>query len=252
MGWIVPSQDSTPEDPSLRALQSLQRRLAEHPLADAGWDLPLVRRFMEHHVVCVLDFMSLVKRLQRELTVTSHPWTPPRDPACARFINEIVLDEESDAAFGDEALSHYEWYLRAMQEVGADTTPIHGFERLLGTGMRPVEALAESTLPREAKAFASLTYGAAEDELHVCAGVFLYGREQIIPRIFAPLSAALRGADISADTLVRYMERHIDVDGESHGPLAERLFEHACGGFEHAAVTHPPFTTLWSAPELGL
>ena len=70
------------------------------------------------------DFMSLAKRLQRELTVIDLPWTPPRDPQAGRLINDIVLAEKSDLAADGRALSHYGLYLQAMQEFGADSSTI--------------------------------------------------------------------------------------------------------------------------------
>jgi len=213
-----------------RAVERAREDLLAHPLAEGAWTPSRVRTFMAHHVVCVLDFMSLVKRLQRDLTSTGHPWTPPADPACARFINEIVLDEESDAAFGPEPLSHYEWYLRAMAEVGADPGPIRAVEARLVAGVAPATALAASALPEAAVTFGAATFAVAEAPLHVVAGVFLHGREAIIPRLFQPIVDGLDAAGTEAPLLRRYLERHIEVDGGDHGPLAARLFARACRG----------------------
>ena len=42
------------------------------------------------------DYFQLLKRLQCELTCTRVPWVPRGDAQLRRFVNEIVLEEESD------------------------------------------------------------------------------------------------------------------------------------------------------------
>jgi len=54
------------------------------------------RVFMAHHVYAVWDFMSLLKDLQATLAPARHRWAPTANAASRRFINEIVLEEESD------------------------------------------------------------------------------------------------------------------------------------------------------------
>src|ERR1700722_4769083 len=82
------------------------RRLMAHPLYGELHSLDDIRVLMESHVYAVWDFMSLVKALQIELTSVRVPWLPPAEARLARFLNEIVLGEESDDLGDGLCLSH--------------------------------------------------------------------------------------------------------------------------------------------------
>jgi hypothetical protein len=124
------------------ATAPLRAAISNHRLTELIGDARSLRLFMEYHVVAVWDFMSLLKALQRDLTCVSTPWTPVGDPAHRRFINELVLTEESDDAPGGGYTSHLELYLKAMNEAGADTAPSGG----CSPGWRPARA-PWSTIP---------------------------------------------------------------------------------------------------------
>lgn len=215
------------------------RRLETHRVYATVRDRASLQAFLEHHVVCVLDFMSLLKRLQVELTCARSPWVPTADPVTARLINSIVLDEEADDAFGPEPASHYVWYLHAMDEVGADARPIRELEARLRAGRDPLEALPGCGLPAAAEAFARTTFGLAAGPLHVVAAAFVHGRENVIPRMFIQLVRELRDAGVPCTQLVRYLERHIEVDADDHGPRAEKMLARiVAGDAERALEAH--------------
>ena len=95
--------------------------IAHHKLYSAIEDM---RVFMQYHVYAVWDFMSLLKSLQRNLTCVNVPWFPIGDADTRYLINEIVTGEESDVDQNGIRKSHFEMYLEAMDQCGADTSGI--------------------------------------------------------------------------------------------------------------------------------
>jgi len=212
-------------------LRSLRQRLVEHPLYGALRGPAEVRVFQEHHVYCVWDFMSLLKALQRRLSCVGVPWLPARDPAACRMVNEIVLGEESDEDGAGGHCSHFELYLAAMRDAGADTGPVAAFLADLGGGRTVASALATAGVPPATAAFVRFTLDIAENaELHRLAAAFGRGREDVIPSMFVQLLERLASAEPARfGRFLFYLRRHVDLDGDSHGPAALRLIERVCG-----------------------
>ncbi|WP_440801742.1 DUF3050 domain-containing protein [Pseudomonas syringae] len=198
--------------------------LGRHPIFAEITTLDVLRRFMETHVFAVWDFMSLTKRLQQELTCTQLPWLPPTDASAARLINEIVLGEESDNRLGAGHYSHFELYLDAMREIGASTVQIERFIELQRQGMRYTTALQHVDAGQAATAFVTHTLDIAlHAPAHSVAAAFLHGRESVIPQMFQTILDDWGITAHQAPTFRYYLERHIEVDAEDHGPAAEQL-----------------------------
>lgn len=199
--------------------------LAQKLRTPAAW-----RLFSAHHVFAVWDFMSLLKRLQRELTGAAHPWLPPTNSRTARFINEIVLAEECDEDGAGGYADHFSTYLRGMREVGADCGPIDAVLAACRAGRPWRQAIAEAKVPEPAARFVTQTLGVAEKgAVHEVAAVFLFGREALLPVLFAELLAQLADGLPQFSTLRFYFSRHIELDGDEHGPMAEQLLLDLCG-----------------------
>jgi hypothetical protein len=211
-------------------LRPLYERLAFHPLYAAFETLDDLRVFMESHVFAVWDFMSMLKTLQCGLTCVEAPWTPSKFAESRRLINEIVLGEESDVYQG-EPMSHFELYRRAMLECGADTFAIDCLLREIEAGTDWETALSRSCAPAGAQQFVRATFAClAEDKLHATAAAFTFGREDLIPDMFRGF---IRDQDERLSGKLQmlrwYMERHIEVDGQEHGPMALRMISELCG-----------------------
>lgn len=213
----------------LEKIEAVRSRLLRHPIYAAVDTPDKVRILMRHHVFAVWDFMSLLKRLQRELTCVEVPWLPPKQPQYARFINEIVLAEESDEDGGGGYASHFDLYLKAMQECSADTDPINRFLRALTSGSDELAALKAAGAPPTVQQFMAHTLKVARGgRSHEVAAAFFFGREDLIPQMFQSLVDALKQQGAPSRRLLYYLNRHIELDADQHGPLAKKLLAHLC------------------------
>ncbi|MEE4244736.1 MAG: DUF3050 domain-containing protein, partial [Kangiellaceae bacterium] len=207
-------------------IEKLQDLLTLHPIYNALVTLEDTQKFMEYHVFAVWDFMTLLKALQVKMTCTTIPWVPVGEPTVRQMINEIVLGEESDEVVG--GLSHFEWYIQAMKEVGANTDSIDMLIDSIkseGSYQSVIEAL-----PYPVYQFVNTTMDIVNNgELHEIAAAFTIGRENLIPSMFMEFITAMkREHPDETATLQHYFERHIEVDGDSHGPLSIAMLNRLC------------------------
>src|ERR1700749_1643443 len=122
-------------------IEPLRKQLTEHSLYKNIRSVNELIVFMEHHVFAVWDFMSLLKALQQKLTCTTLPWMPVGNANTRYLINEIVTGEESDVDDQGNRASHFEFYLRAMQQAGCDTRDIDKLLAKITAGQTISEAL---------------------------------------------------------------------------------------------------------------
>lgn len=203
-------------------------QLANHPIYSALQTLKDLQRFMEHHIYSVWDFMSLIKYLQAAVAPTSVPWLPKGDSSIRRFINELVLEEESDQLADGNYSSHVELYLRAMNEVGANTEPFLEFLSTVdakGIGT----ALALPSVPEASRIFTQQTFAfLASQQAHQVAAALALGREHIIPLMFRSLLNRMQITTIDAPIFHFYLNRHVHLDEDFHAPLSLRLLNSLC------------------------
>jgi len=214
-----------------KELSPLRKKLLAHELYQNINAIDDIRVFMESHVFAVWDFMSLLKALQKELTCVSVPWVPQENPLLARFINEIVVAEESDLNVSNEPMSHFEMYIDAMKEVGADTSKIDALIKQVSFKKNYL-ALDENVFSSGAiQAFTDFTFQIIETEKpHLIASSFTFGRENLIPDMFIEIVKKLNTeSNQKYKKLVYYLDRHIEIDEGEHGPMSLRMIEELCG-----------------------
>lgn len=208
-------------------------RLQEHPIYQAVVSIEDLRCFMQHHVYSVWDFMSLIKYLQSVVAPTTVPWIPHGDGSVRRFINELVLEEESDETqTPGQFSSHFELYQQAMLEIGADTTISSTFVSCAAQqGIAQALTLAE--LPQPAKQFTACTLDfISSDKPHVVAAALALGREHIIPCMFRSILKRIGVTPVQAPIFHFYLNRHIHLDEDFHAPLSLRLLNSLCAGHD--------------------
>lgn len=212
----------------------LRETLLHHPMYDKVDSIERLRDFMQIHVFAVWDFMSLVKRLQREVTIQELPWTPPACAKIARFANEVVLGEESDLGPDNEPASHFELYLSAMDEIGSDTAAMRGFMAKLGAGKDWRVAFKELGVPLAIAEFVEGTLQCAiQGSVVEVASYFFFGREDVIPDMFLRLLKLWNNGAVDVPYFAYYLKRHIELDGDSHGPWAREMLMRLAGDDEN-------------------
>ena len=211
-----------------------RERLLKHALYASMGTLSDIQNFMQFHAFAVWDFMSLLKRLQRDLTCIDLPWVPVGDAEVRFLINEIVCGEESDVDPNGTRISHFELYLRAMNQAGSSTQSILAALESVKRKSTTAEALKLSGVPAGAAEFSAHTFNlATQGKLHEVAAAFTFGREDLIPDMFHELVVKLSQEHAGKlDTFKYYLERHIEVDGGHHGAISLRMVELVCGDDE--------------------
>ena len=214
------------------SIQSQKEILLQHSLYSKVQTIEDLHHFLENHVYAVWDFMSLLKALKSKLTCTTTPWFPTANTQTRYLINEIVVAEESDLTLDGRRQSHFEMYLEAMQDCGANTKEIEDFLTNLGSLNNIFVAIKTSNLHPNIKAFLDFTFRVIEEgKAHEIAAAFTFGREDLIPSMFTAILKNFQTNFPETDLkkLIYYFERHIELDADEHGPMAMGMITELCG-----------------------
>jgi hypothetical protein len=213
-------------------IQPQKELLLQHSLYNKVRTIEDLQCFLENHIYAVWDFMSLLKALQSKLTCTTTPWFATKNPETRYLINEIVLAEETDLTIDGRRQSHYEMYIEAMEDCGADTKGIEHFLTELNSLHNIFVAIKQSNLHPNLKAFLDFTFRVIDEgKSHEIAAAFTFGREDLIPSMFTEILRNFQENFPKTDLskLIYYFERHIVLDADEHGPMAMKMITELCG-----------------------
>lgn len=214
-------------------LKPLITIINHHPLYTSINTIDNLRVFMQQHVFAVWDFMCLLKTLHSKLVSTQAPWFPPVNAQSAHLINQLLIEEESDVlADGESYQSHFETYLAAMKEVGAETKTITQFLGHVKT-MSIVDALILVNTPPHVRNFVKTTFSFFNGNAHELAAAFVFGREAITQSMFQPILQQIakrlpQESQLQLKLVQYYFNRHIALDSEEHFPKALQMLIHLC------------------------
>ena len=214
-----------------KTIEPLRQEIINHKVYSAIKDIDDLKVFMQFHVYAVWDFMSLLKTLQRNLTCTSVPWFAIGNADTRYLINEIVVGEESDVDLNGIRKSHFELYLDAMKQCGANTSKIEVFTAILKNTGNFNSAYLSSETPKEAKDFVDFTFKVIESgKDYLQSAIFTFGREVLIPGMFISIVNDIhKNFPDNISIFKYYLERHIEVDGDHHSHLALQMTSNLCG-----------------------
>ena len=213
----------------VQELEPLKDKLRNHSLYNNIKDVEDLKIFSSAHVYAVWDFMSLLKFLQIKLTSTSLPWFPSENNTTAKLINEIVAGEETDEDQNANPMSHFEMYINSIQEFGLDTDEILNNINSLNKLESIEEDIDKLDIKDYVKNFLKFTFSVIKrGNVHEVASVFTFGREDLIPDMFIPLIEGINAKNNDLNKLIYYFKRHIEVDGDLHGPMSMEMLSYLC------------------------
>jgi hypothetical protein len=117
-----------------------------------------------------------------------------------------------------------------MEQAGANCSVIRRFLELVAAGTPVLDSMDQAGAPSPSKEFVRETWRFVEAApVHCQAAAFAFGREDLIPDMFARVVAVDEQSDGAFGTFVDYLSRHIEVDGEQHTPMAMQMLADLCG-----------------------
>ena len=140
------------------------------------------------------------------------------------------MEEESDIDLNGGYTSHFELYLKAMQDIGADTTVIQELVSSVRRGGEINRIIDDSKLPNYLKSFLLTTAEiiTSKSNPKIASSIY-FARENLIPVIFPGFIENINEINSRCKMFQYYLERHVELDSNSHSKLARQALISICG-----------------------
>ena len=205
--------------------------LESHKLYERIYNEQALRLFVEHHVICVWAYNFLLRQIHQEVVALVHPLNSQAQKEAIRLVSKIILEEEVEEQHDGSLLSHLEIYLEAMQDLGADISPVVCFFDMQEAGYTWQEALKHANFSAPVALYARKISRLAQQPIHERAAALFYEGEPYIPDSFLEQLGQM-GTKAKVNRLLDYFERHIEGLKRPGFSASGRLVEIFCGDNE--------------------
>ena len=121
---------------------------------------------------------------------------------------------------------------KEWKQVGANTSAIDVFVNAIENGDSVEIAAKKINLEAPILEFIQFTMEVVNsNKPHCIASAFTFGREDVIPDMFLEIvsQSQTQNNEQTYGKLLYYLNRHIELDGDEHGPISLKMVAELCG-----------------------